>query len=100
LINNAIKFTDHGSIEVRARWQAEAKTIEIAVSDTGVGIPKESLSVIFEKFRQVDSSATRVYGGVGLGLHIVKVFTEMLGGSVAVTSELNRGSTFTLTLPV
>ena len=100
LINNAIKFTEHGSIQVCARWHADRRTIEIAVSDTGVGIPKEALSLIFQKFRQVDSSATRVHGGVGLGLHIVKVFTEMLGGSIAVTSELNRGSTFTITLPV
>jgi signal transduction histidine kinase len=100
LIDNAIKFTDEGSVEVLTRRRPDRKAIEIDVSDTGVGIPKEALSVIFEKFRQADSSATRVHGGVGLGLHIVKVFAEMLGGSIAVKSEVNRGSTFTLTLPV
>jgi signal transduction histidine kinase len=100
LIDNAIKFTDEGSVEVLTRRRSDRKAIEIDVSDTGVGIPKEALPVIFEKFRQADSSATRVHGGVGLGLHIVKVFAEMLGGSIAVKSEVNRGSTFTLTLPV
>jgi signal transduction histidine kinase len=100
LINNAIKFTEDGSIRVSARWRAGTKAVEIEVSDTGIGIPKEAFSLIFEKFRQVDSSATRVHGGVGLGLHIVRVFTEMLGGTVDVKSDVNRGSTFTLTLPV
>jgi signal transduction histidine kinase len=65
-----------------------------------VGIPREALPIVFEKFRQVDSSITRVHGGIGLGLRIVKAFTEMLGGTIAVKSELNQGSTFTLTLPV
>jgi signal transduction histidine kinase len=100
LINNAIKFTDKGSIQVSTRWRADKKALELEVADTGAGIPKEALPIIFDKFRQVDSSITRVHGGIGLGLHIVKAFTEMLGGTVGVKSELDKGSTFTLTLPV
>jgi signal transduction histidine kinase len=100
LINNAIKFTDKGSIQISARWRADKKALELEVADTGPGIPEEALPIIFDKFRQVDSSTTRVHGGIGLGLHIVKAFTEMLGGTVAVKSELDKGSTFTLTLPV
>jgi len=100
LINNAIKFTDKGAIQISARWRADRKAVEFDVADTGVGIPREALPIVFEKFRQVDSSITRVHGGIGLGLHIVKAFTEMLGGTIAVKSELNKGSTFTLTLPV
>jgi signal transduction histidine kinase len=100
LIENAIKFTDNGSIQISARRRGDRKSVEFDVVDTGVGIPREALPIIFEKFRQVDSSITRVHGGVGLGLHIVRVFTEMLGGTIAVKSELNKGSAFTLTLPV
>jgi signal transduction histidine kinase len=100
LINNAIKFTEKGFIEVSARSRADRNAVEINVADTGVGIPKEALSTIFDKFRQVDSSATRVYGGVGLGLYLVKAFTELLGGSITVKSEPDRGSTFTLLLPI
>ena len=73
--------------------------VELKVSDTGVGIAKEHFSVIFERFRQVDSSETRHYGGVGIGLYIVKKFTELLGGKVDVKSELGKGSTFLLKFP-
>jgi signal transduction histidine kinase len=68
LINNAIKFTDKGSIQVSTRWRADKKALELEVADTGAGIPKEALPIIFDKFRQVDSSITRVHGGIGLGL--------------------------------
>ncbi|HJX09514.1 MAG TPA: HAMP domain-containing sensor histidine kinase [Candidatus Binatia bacterium] len=100
LINNAIKFTEHGQIEVSARHSGDKMSVEIEVKDSGIGIPQEALPVIFEKFRQADNSSTRNYGGVGLGLHIVKAFTEALGGSVAVASQPGKGSTFTLSLPV
>lgn len=99
LIHNAFKFTEKGHVTISARHIPEAKTVEFRVSDTGVGIRKEHLLFIFEKFRQVDSSETRLYGGVGMGLYIVKRFTELLGGTVEVESEPGKGSTFTVTIP-
>lgn len=99
LINNAIKFTDKGRVTVSVRLLPGANGVEFQVADTGIGIPEEMLPMIFEKFRQVDSSETRAYGGVGLGLYIVKKFTEMLGGNVEVESEPGKGSTFTVTIP-
>ena len=99
LINNAIKFTEKGQITVTARHASEPDFIELSVADTGIGIPKESLRVIFERFRQLDSSETRNFGGVGIGLYIVKSFTEMLGGTVNVASEVGVGSIFTITIP-
>ncbi len=100
LINNAIKYTEEGAIKISVRHSTAVNGVEFEVADTGVGVPKEALSGIFAKFTQVPSSAARPHGGVGLGLHIVKVFAELLGGTVRVESELNRGSTFTLFLPV
>ena len=99
LINNAIKFTEKGTVHVSARRAADKTGVEFEIADTGIGIPKEALPIIFDKFRQADSSSTRVHGGVGLGLHIVYVFTELLGGSIEVQTEPGRGSTFTLLLP-
>ncbi|HXK29978.1 MAG TPA: hybrid sensor histidine kinase/response regulator [Candidatus Binatia bacterium] len=100
LINNAIKFTEEGRVTVSARQVPGANKIEFRVTDTGIGIPQEMLPLIFEKFRQGDGSSTRTHGGVGLGLYIVKRFTEMLGGELNVSSELGKGSTFTVTLPI
>lgn len=99
LIDNAIKFTEKGHVTISARCLSEAKLLEFQVADTGVGIPKEAQPDIFGMFRQLDGSATRVHGGVGLGLHIVKTFTEMLGGKVDVESEQGNGSIFTVTIP-
>src|SRR5881628_2225046 len=99
LINNAIKFTEKGRVTVSARQVPGAQSVEFRVADNGIGIPEEMLPFIFEKFRQVDSSETRAYGGVGLGLYIVKKFTELLGGNVEVETEPGKGSTFRIILP-
>jgi len=99
LINNAIKFTDVGAVTVFAQARPGSSAVEFGVSDTGIGIPANELGYIFERFRQADSSRTRTYGGVGLGLHIVKTFTELLGGAVSVSSESGKGSTFTVLIP-
>lgn len=110
LIDNAIKFTESGTITVSVRADeatagapADAahntRGVEFAVEDTGIGIAAESLSSIFDIFKQVDSSATRDYGGVGVGLYIVKSFAELLGGQVSVRSEVGKGSTFMVRMP-
>jgi hypothetical protein len=99
LINNAIKFTEKGQITISTRHVLEPDFIQFTVADTGIGIPKDSLPIVFERFRQLDSSETRNHGGVGIGLYIVKQFTELLGGTVNVESEVGIGSTFTVTIP-
>lgn len=99
LIDNAIKFTEKGRVTVSARCLPEARLLEFQVADTGIGIPEEAQPVIFGMFRQLDGSAKRIHGGVGLGLHIVKTFTEMLGGKVEVRSEPGNGSVFKVTIP-
>jgi signal transduction histidine kinase len=122
LINNAVKFTPRGRITVSARVAEGASSgakgdngrlpagdtetqncsnrwIEFKVEDTGVGISAESLPIIFEKFRQADSSEKRLYGGVGIGLYIVKTFTELLGGKIEVETGEGRGSVFTVSIP-
>ena len=98
LLSNAAKFTDHGSVTVAAQRCQEG--IEISVTDTGIGIPKDKLTVIFELFRQLDGSDSRRYGGAGLGLHIVKRLLESLGGTITVESEGGRGSRFRVWLPI
>lgn len=98
LLSNAAKFTDAGVIAVSARRMGDA--VEIAVSDTGIGMPAEALGYVFEEFRQVDMSSTRRHGGTGLGLAIVRRLTTLLGGKVTAQSDPGKGSTFTLTLPI
>jgi signal transduction histidine kinase len=98
LLANAIKFTpDGGTIVLRARRFGEA--IEIEVEDTGIGIPEEELDRIFDEFHQVDGSLSREYGGVGLGLTLVKRLLGLLGGDITVTSTVGSGSTFRVKLP-
>lgn len=102
LVNNAVKFTHTGTITLSVRKSQSgynAGRLEFAVSDTGIGIAEEALDTLFEKFTQADSSTTRQYGGTGLGLAICKQLTELLGGTISVTSELGFGSTFTFVVP-
>ncbi len=97
LVANAIKFTDVGSVTIRATRSADG--VEIAVSDTGIGIPPDTQAIIFEPFRQAESSMTRRYGGVGLGLYIARRLIDLLGGEISVESAAGRGSTFRVWLP-
>lgn len=103
LLSNAVKFTSHGYVMLNIEGQKiDDRHYEIAlnVEDTGIGIPDEKLNTVFEQFTQADTSTTRQYGGTGLGLAIVKTITEMLGGSVSVTSKERLGTRFTLTIPM
>jgi signal transduction histidine kinase/DNA-binding response OmpR family regulator len=101
LVNNAIKYSDSGTVRVRLEVQPPSApaAIELAVEDQGIGIPAEHAAKIFDAFHQVDGSSTRAQGGVGLGLHLVRRLVELLGGTVRVTSEVGKGSTFTVTFP-
>ncbi len=99
LINNAIKFTEKGSVTISTQYLSGTAEMEFKVADTGIGIPKKVLPLIFEKFRQLDGSNTRAFGGVGLGLYIINQFTNLLGGKVEVETEVGQGSTFIVTVP-
>lgn len=97
LASNAIKFTKDGKVMVILA-QPSATEFQITVKDTGIGIPKDKLESLFEPFRQADSSTTREYGGTGLGLSITKNLCELMGGSLTVSSEPGKGSTFVATV--
>jgi signal transduction histidine kinase len=99
LVHNALKFTERGSVDVRAILAHDRATLEIAVADTGIGITPDDQAIIFEMFRQVDGSDRRRHDGVGLGLYIVRRLTATLGGTIEVESEPGRGSCFTLRFP-
>lgn len=98
LIGNAIKFTTQGSVEVMVRGN-EKQTWQIRVTDTGIGMPPDASTYIFDMFRQVDGADTREHQGSGLGLAITKRLVDRLGGTIDVQTELGKGSTFTVTLP-
>ncbi|MEO0867701.1 MAG: ATP-binding protein [Cyanobacteria bacterium J06642_11] len=98
LLSNAIKFTEKGTVSVNLK-QTGKKSIELAVCDTGIGIPKEKLSRIFDAFLQVDQTTSRRHDGTGLGLAIVHSLVEMMNGSITVESEVGEGSQFCITLP-
>ncbi len=97
LVQNAVKFAPQGRVRV---WLAQsAASLVVSVSDSGIGIAPEYVDLIFEEFQQVDATDAREFGGVGLGLHIVRLLVERLGGSVAVVSEPGQGSVFTIEIP-
>jgi PAS domain S-box-containing protein len=98
LVGNALKFTPPGG-KVTVWLQQNEDKVELQVSDTGVGIPSDHLGRIFDRFYQVDGSATRRFGGVGLGLALVKEIVEAHGGQVTVASQVGKGTTFTVLLP-
>jgi signal transduction histidine kinase len=98
LVSNALKFTpEGGSVAVRATEDAQGINVEI--SDTGIGIASQDLSVIFDRFAQADSSGIRRFGGTGIGLAVVKETVELHGGEISVSSTLGEGSCFRVTLP-
>ena len=98
LISNAVKFTEKGKVEINAKRIKD--TIEITISDTGIGIAKDILPHIFDEFRQADDSTSRRFEGTGLGLAIAKKYANLLGGVISVKSTSGKGSEFTLTLPL
>ncbi len=102
LVGNAVKFTDQGHVmvEVSGRKRGEIAEIEIAVSDTGCGIPEDKQLAVFEEFEQVDGSAERRHDGAGLGLAISKRMVEAMGGKIRLESKVGEGSRFTVNLPL
>jgi PAS domain S-box-containing protein len=97
LLSNAVKFTHSGKIVVRCGLKDDY--LKVDVEDTGIGIKADLQSVVFERFRQVETSYTKKYGGTGLGLSITKAYIEKMGGKIWVRSELGIGSTFSFILP-
>jgi CheY-like chemotaxis protein/anti-sigma regulatory factor (Ser/Thr protein kinase) len=99
LLTNAVKFTPEGG-RVELRMESDADSVRITVSDTGKGVEPEFLPFVFDRFRQADLSSARRYGGLGLGLSLVKHLVELHGGTITVASEgAGQGATFTVTLP-
>jgi signal transduction histidine kinase len=99
LLSNAVKFTPEGG-RVLIKAEVEGSQIILTVSDTGVGIASDEQELVFEKFRQAGNPLTREHAGTGLGLSIVRELSKLLGGEVTLQSELGRGSTFTVRLPL
>ncbi len=99
LLSNAIKFTPQGSISLQIKPTKFVDVIDFSVIDTGIGIDQSNFDKIFDPFRQIDGSATRRYGGTGLGLAVTKKMIELLGGKITVESELGKGSVFKFVIP-
>ena len=99
LLSNAAKFTEAGHIYIEVTRHPDKEEICFSIKDEGIGMTLEQQNKLFQPFTQVDASTTRRFGGTGLGLAITKEFTEMMGGSIRVTSEFGQGSTFIVHLP-
>ena len=100
LLSNAIKFTNAGQVSLAARVAGDGKRIEFSVQDSGIGVPAADLGRLFEPFYSVKDEQHKKQRGAGLGLNIVKEFTELMGGTAAVESEVGKGTTFTVSFPV
>lgn len=102
LIGNAIKFTDEGGVTIQCHFEDRdsMEFLRVDVSDTGIGISPDNFHLVFERFRQADSSVSRKYGGTGLGLPISKQLAKIMGGDIFLSSALGEGSTFSLLLPL
>ena len=101
LVSNAVKFTHTGEVRLSVEPAAGREGfVAFSVADTGIGIPEDKLRVIFEAFQQADGTTSRKYGGTGLGLSISREIAQLLGGEITAASEVDRGSVFTLLLPV
>lgn len=98
LLSNAIKFTKTGSISLHVKFTSSISTLQIVVIDSGEGIASDKQALIFEYFRQADSSITRNFGGTGLGLFIIQSLVELMGGAVELQSTLGKGSKFSVTI--
>jgi signal transduction histidine kinase len=98
LLSNAVKFTQSGSVTVTVTTASDR--VEISVTDTGIGISPDSFALIFEPFRQAENPMIRQYGGIGLGLYVVRRMLELLEGSITVESALGKGATFRVQLPL
>jgi two-component system phosphate regulon sensor histidine kinase PhoR len=98
LVDNAVKYTPEGG-EITVAWQADNGQVVLEVADTGIGIPQQDLQRIFERFYRVDKARSREMGGTGLGLSIVKHLAQAMRGNVTASSELGKGTTFTVRLP-
>ena len=98
LVGNAVKFTEKGMVEIYA--EKNQSDVKISVADSGIGISEENMTHIFDEFQQADGSTSRRFGGTGLGLAIARKYATILGASIDVSSQLGKGSVFTLTLPL
>ena len=100
LVDNAIAYTDSGSVCVSITRNKEAHSVRIDVSDSGIGIDEKDFERIFERFYRIDKSRSRMSGGTGLGLSLVKHAVEQAGGEITVASQKNVGTTLRVTLPL
>jgi len=100
LLSNAVKFTPDGGVVELSLANSGESSVLVSVRDTGIGIPEAELATVFEKFRQLDDSMTREHSGTGLGLAISKELVTILGGTISATSEVGKGSVFSVTLPI
>ncbi|HOD42661.1 MAG TPA: ATP-binding protein, partial [Candidatus Wallbacteria bacterium] len=103
LVSNAIKFTPRGEVTLSIYEESRGKSVsivKITVADTGIGISRDRIDEIFDPFHQLENSYTKKYAGIGLGLSIVKNLVSLLDGEIKVESELNRGTSFILKLPL